>query len=138
MKNERFLKAAVALFFVVLFAIGFSLTGDYGVPYDEKSEQGILNANIREYLIDLGLERLIPEYTDGKADLYRISQSVEKDHGIACYYPIGWYILHRDSHPTDEVSRVWQGYTYCLNFLGVLAAYGLGKQLTGRRFAGLP
>ncbi|MDO4493649.1 MAG: glycosyltransferase family 39 protein [Clostridia bacterium] len=126
-------KIAVVLFFIVLFLSGLFVSGDYGIPYDEKQEQAILNANTREVMIRLGMEDRIPPYTDKNESEYRISESLEKDHGIACYYPIAGYVLYRDSRPTKELSFVWQTYTYCLNFLGVLAVYGTVRRLTGRR-----
>ena len=135
-KTERHLNFCVAVFFVAMFLLGAVFSGSYGMPWDEKEEQTILNANMREYLHCFDLERLIPEFTDKEVS-YRISSYYEKDHGIASYYPIGMFILHRDSYPTKLVSFVWQSYTYCLNFLGILALYGLVRELLGGRLLGM-
>lgn len=134
-KEMKKKKTAVAVFFLFLFLTGLLVSGDYGIPFDEKQEQAILNANTREVMLRFGLEKYIPPYNDGKESEYRISTSIEKDHGIAGYYPVAWYVVNRDTRPTKEVSLVWQTYTYCLNFLGVLAVYGIVNSLTKHRFA---
>jgi len=135
-KNKKKMTVCIAVFFAAMFLLGALANGTYGMPWDEKTEQAILNANMREYLHCIGLERYIPEYAEAESE-YRISTSIEKDHGIAAYYPIGMYILHRDSRPTKEVSYVWQSYTYLVNVLGVLALYGLVTALYGKRLLGM-
>ena len=134
--KTRKMRCVVAAFFVVLFLVGALTSGSYGIPWDEKAEQAILNANMREYLHAFDLEHLIPPYAEAESE-YRISTSIEKDHGIAAYYPIGMYVLQRDSLPTKQLSYVWQSYTYFVNFLGVLALYGLTKALFKNRVLGM-
>lgn len=133
---SRKMRCCVIVFFAALFLIGALTSGSYGIPWDEKTEQAILNANMREYLHCFDLEHLIPPYTEAESE-YRISTSIEKDHGIAVYYPIGMYILQRDTLPTKQLSYVWQSYTYLVNFLGVLAVYGLVAALFQNRILGM-
>ena len=77
------------LFFVIIFITGFVTSFGYGSYLDEKSEKEILYSNISEYV-----NRMAPNSALA-ADLYEngiipISESIEKDHGTALYYPISF------------------------------------------------
>ena len=78
---------AILLALFALLLIAGALAGfSYGMIADENSEYRILKANAAEYACRL----LGEEHSVSRAllkDAPRISQSIERDHGIAAYYP---------------------------------------------------
>ena len=128
-------RVGAPLFLAVLFFLGLFATAGYGMPFDEKEEQAILNANMREYILRFCGAEALPDADTGDPE-YRIATSVNRDHGIAAFYPLGFYMLRRDSLPTRQVILVWHYYIYCLCFLGVIALYALTKELLHSRRLG--
>ena len=128
-------KRTVFVFFAVLFIIGISNTADYGRPIDESVENDILLSNIKEYGLVFG-RAVQGEAFEGIA---RISNSIEKDHGIAGYYLFSPILIAWKENPV-LVMNLWHLYTYVFWFLGVAALYDLIKRLFRNRltpFAGV-
>ena len=79
-------KLLVALIMICILLTGLFTSADYGVPYDEFTEQKILLGNIRE----MAEHFVSPEseiiYLLNDKGIIPISESVEADHGIAAYY----------------------------------------------------
>lgn len=117
------------ILWISLFIIGLSATVGYGCPWDEETEQQILNMNMKEYAL-----RLLPsdnsiyqfyEEMDGS----RISENIERDHGEAALYPVEIALIK--NIPLSVKSLIWHIYIYCLFFLSVLAmAYICDSLLT--------
>lgn len=116
------------IFLIILFLVGLLATFAYGVYFDQSSEQQILFSNIKEYAIQFGAgdSRLVQDMD--AAGVIEISESVEKDHGIAPYYPAGivWYINQVSPYAG---SVFWHMYTFVLVFLGMISLFYLSKSL---------
>ncbi len=116
------------VFLLILFIVGLLATFSYGVYFDQSSEQTILFSNLKEYLLQLGAgdSQLVKEMD--AVGIIEISQSIEKDHGIAAYYPAGivWFINQSSGYAG---SIFWHVYTFLLVFLGVVSLYFLSKAL---------
>ena len=82
-------KKTQVLFLSLIFVIGFATSFGYGSYLDEKSEKEILYSNILEYT-----NRIAPNSALAKdlnaSGIIPISESIEKDHGTALYYPIAF------------------------------------------------
>ena len=102
-------------FLGIIMVIGLITIFSYGFYLDEDNEQRILYSNIKEYLIRFGAEdsSFVQEMTD--LGLPEISVYVDRDHGVAIYYPasIVWYI---DQFSPYAGSVFWHTYTF-LQFL---------------------
>ena len=114
----------VALFFIVLTAVGLLTAGDYGLPLDGPSEQVILQENLKEYAV-----LLLGEDSDAvkgydALGIDRITESIETDHGQAAYYPAAPLLAVRDANP-HLFNTLWHAYTWLWFMAGVLAAYAL-------------
>lgn len=116
------------LFLLCLFLLGLLTVFQYGAHLDQKSEQEIMYSNIKMYLRCFG---------GAVSSLYRcldaggitdIAYSVERDHGVAVYYPVFWIFF------IDQVSPfigniIWHVYIYFIVFCGILALYGLLREM---------
>jgi len=112
----------IVLFFVLLAGIGIFTIRDYGAPYDEIAEMCILKFNIKEYALQLE-----PENSRSYAYTFneiRISESVERDHGICGYYLLAPWIktLNQDMR---LFSYVWSLVTWGWFMVGCIAVYGI-------------
>ena len=118
------------LFLLGIFLIGILTIFPYGSYLDQQSEQRIVFANIKEYLIRLPGEEpgLVKDFTD--AGILRISEDEDRDHGMAAYYPVFWIWYVNQVSPWAG-SLIWHIYTFVLVFLGICALYFLGKELFG-------
>lgn len=125
---EMNMKKFDKLFLLAVLVIGLAVTFSYGVYLDQNSEQTILFSNIKEYLLQFGAEdsALVQDMT--AAGVTEISKSIERDHGIAAYYPasIVWFINQASPYAG---SIFWHAYTFVLVFLGICALYFLCKEL---------
>ena len=115
------------LLLAVIFLTGLLTVPSYGFYLDETSEQQILFANLKEYIGYLpGETALEQELTD--FGIEKISTYVDRDHGMAAYYPaFGVWYLNRLSPYLGSV--FWHGYTFLLVFWGICCLYLLGKRL---------
>lgn len=110
------------LIFVILFVFGISFLPKIGNNFDSYSEQAILLSNIKEYNKIFKNKEL-----DNKLSyIDEISKSIEKDHGIAPYYPLTSVVLNLPYH---KWINVWHMYTFVLFFIGVIFMYKLIKYL---------
>lgn len=111
---------------LLFFLFGLYYVREAGVCFDESSEQRILAMNLRQYGDTLHLERLSDYFRN--RDIIPICESVERDHGIAPYYPFA-VALHHFEHQPEFLSLFWHAYTYLLFFLGVVYLYRLLYEL---------
>ena len=120
-------KKTQVLFLLLVFVIGFITSFGYGSYLDEKSEKEILYSNILEYA-----NRIAPGSALSKdlneSGIIPISESIEKDHGTALYYPVSFIYLIEKSN-TNLGSAIWHAYTFFLVFLGMLCLYLLVKEM---------
>lgn len=125
-------KRLVALFFLFLTLLGLFLGSGYGVPWDEKMEQEILKQNIYEYAITfLGTDNTMVR--DLSRHVIRISESIERDHGSAIFYPLFFLLIIRDAH---LVMQIWHIYIWLLFMLGVIAIYIIMREIGAPRIIG--
>lgn len=116
------------LFLSCLFLLGLLTIFPYGAHLDQKSEQDILYSNIKMYLHCLGgTESSLYNCLDTYG-IMDIADSVEKDHGMAVYYPIFWILYINQASPFIG-NAIWHVYIYLLTFCGVAAMYGLLRKM---------
>lgn len=128
--SDKRQKMLIAAFFVLLTLVGLWMGMDYGVPWDEASEQRILAQNFHEYAYQiLGKDSSFIQGALAKGATL-ISQNIERDHGVAPYYPIVPIFMIKDAH---LVTRIWQGYTWLVFMLGVVSLYFLVRALGANR-----
>lgn len=117
-----------ALFLLGILLVGLLTLFPYGFYLDQDIEQGILFANIKEYLMHLPGDApgLVQELTD--SNVLGISAMADRDHGIAAYYPAFpiWYINQASPY---WGSIFWHVYTFLLIFWGMCSLFYLGKEL---------
>ena len=78
-----------AVFLTSIFIIGLLTVFPYGAHLDQTSEQAILYSNVKEYAGLFGTSNPLYRELDS-AGVIDITQSIEKDHGMAVYYPMAW------------------------------------------------
>lgn len=104
------------VFLLLLFAIGLLATFSYGAYLDQSSEQDILFYNLKEYLIHIPGESDLEQELNA-ADVIAISDSVERDHGVAVYYPIALSMWRLNVGNPRAGNVLWHLYTYIFFFL---------------------
>lgn len=118
------------IFLLCLFLTGLLTVFPYGAHLDQKPEQEILYSNIKMYLGYFGEEEGGFYQKLDAAGIIDIADSIEKDHGMAVYYPVFW-IFHVDQVSTFYGNIVWHVYIYFLVFCGVAALFLLLKEMFG-------
>lgn len=103
------------IFLILLFIIGLLATFSYGSYLDQGSEQDILFSNIKEYMKHIPGESAL-EREFNVANIIEISNSIEKDHGIAAYYPVSLGVWYLNSHNAYMSNILWHLYTYIFIF----------------------
>lgn len=132
MRNRNRLMTLCILTGLLIF--GLCYVKEAGVCFDEKLEREILSMNILQYSDFFQIESL-SSHLRGNG-LVPICESVERDHGIAAYYPYGVIgVLLRDR--PDLSSEIWHLYTYLLFFLGVVYLYRILYELFRSRITAL-
>lgn len=117
------------IFLLLLFVIGLLATFSYGAYLDQDSEQDILFYNIKEYMIHIPAESAL-EREFNAANIVEISNSVERDHGIAAYYPVSLGMWYLNSHNAYMGNVLWHLYTYIFIFLvGCRSLYFFSKDI---------
>ena len=130
--SSQMQKRLVALFFLFLTLLGICLGSGYGVPWDEIMEKEILKQNIYEYsIIFLGEDN--PTVRDLSRHVIRISESIERDHGSALFYPMAFILIIRNAH---LVMQIWHVYIWLLFMLGVIAIYIIMREIGVPRIIG--
>lgn len=114
------------LFFTTLASIGLLTVRDYGAPFDEYAEMAILGANLKEYALRMDAKPDTNEYAS--LGFVRISDNIERDHGICAYYPLAAFYptLITDSR---LYSLVWSIFTWLWFMLGCVSLYGILRAL---------
>lgn len=120
-------------FLICLFLMGLLTVFSYGAHLDQESEQEIMYSNIKMYLHRFGgtecsLYRQLDDH-----EIIEIADSIEKDHGMAVYYPMFW-IFYVNQFSPFMGNIVWHVYIYLLVFCGIAALYGLLRNM----FDGFP
>ena len=123
----------ITMVFSALFLVGLFSLKNVGVYFDEDSEKDILRMNIIDYAETLKVGRSYAASLRGMG-LIPISESVERDHGIAPYYP---YVLIMDAFDGNLNSVTWHLYTYILCFLGVIFLYFILKRILKNKYLSL-
>ena len=101
-----------AVFLTSIFIIGLLTFFPYGAHLDQTSEQAILYSNVKEYAGLFGASNPLYRELDS-AGVIDITQSIEKDHGMAVYYPMAWiFFVNRISPFAGNI--LWHGYIYVL------------------------
>ncbi len=124
------------VFLLGILIIGLITCVSYGVYLDYDAESTILFANIKEYCI-----RLFPKsnliQTMTEQGIVEISKNMDKDHGVALYYPI-FFIAQVFSLSGGSCYTLWKLYTFLLFFVGLCSLYYLIKGMFQNRYiAGL-
>lgn len=112
------------LFLICLFLLGLLTIFPYGAHLDQRAEQQILYSNIKMYLHTFGgTDSAFYKQLDAYG-IVDIADYIDRDHGIAVYYPVFWiFHLNRLSPFTGNI--VWHIYVYLLSFCGVMALFRL-------------
>lgn len=130
-------KKGIAIAFAILLLIGLLAVRGYGIGVDENTEVDIARMDIKEYVRLLCKEdSSLFQYMDSL--IGDLMDSVEIDHGEAVLYPaVALVSVLRAVGRTDIGMYVYHIYIYILFLLGLLALYGIGKFLTGKRRWGI-
>ena len=100
---------------------------DITANFDEDFEQSIVLSNIKSYAFFFKNHELEDALT--KRYIVEINYSVERDHGVACYYPLFPLLLLSKEIP-DIVSSIWRVYVYIIYFIGVIFFYKTTKEIS--------
>ncbi len=135
---KRHARLFTCLFFAGVLLLGFFTTGGYGQPWDEPAEMNILRMNLWEFAKVVGADLSAfetraaaerPLISDQMPTAFvPISQSVERDHGMAGYYPLFGLVM-KDSLAPALMLQLWHGHTWLLFWLGAVALYGVCRRL---------
>lgn len=116
---------------VLCRAPGVGLLVRYDFSTDESTEMFILKSNGAEYVAQLfgedsGLHTFFQRYV---GNVKRISDSVDRDHGTSAYYVFlpAMAVLQHFLNYAAHIG--WQCYTFMLFRLGVVALYGIAREL---------
>ena len=117
-------KVVVAVFFAIITLTGVLCFTDYGLPWDEMTENTITYSNMKEYVSVLAKDSDANKSLQNFPD---ISTYEEKDHGEAVYYivPIYDQLFAKDNYRSVLLFR--HLYTY---LIFVCALFCLYKSLT--------
>ncbi len=119
----------IFLFFIILSVVGFATIRDYGAPFDEYVEISILKSNIKEYALRISNDAVNGFTTLGAT---RISNSIEKDHGIAAYYPLAVVLPALEDNPR-QLSYVWSVLTWAWFMVGCISIYAILRAMRSTR-----
>lgn len=111
------------VFLTIIFVIGLAAIFPYGAHIDQTSEQHILYSNLKVYAHCLGDSNAFYQNLNA-AGIIDITQSIEKDHGMAVYYPMAWIFFLNKTSPFIG-NLLWHGYIYLLFFCGCTALFYL-------------
>ncbi len=128
---RRHARTLVALFFAALLLVGLC-TQQYGSAWDDVGEMNILRMALKEYASILPFETSYSEWLLS-SPLPRISESIERDHGICAYYPLFWAMC-RDDISLQNLTFIWRAHTWVLFTLGMYALYACARHMGINRF----
>lgn len=129
-------KKIIVIIFVMMLLIGIAAVGGYGINVDENTEIDIARMDLKEYVrLFFGENSHLFRYMDSL--IGDLMDSVEIDHGEALLYPIVAVVsVFRAAGRTDLGMLAYHYYLYVWFLLGLLAAFYVGKFLTGRSMFG--
>ncbi len=130
-KKDKLEKIIIGVLFLLLFFAGLIGEKKVGFYNDELYEQNILRGNVLEYAELLGNWNDL-SLTYHERTVIAISQSVERDHGVATYLPLTPF-LAIDGVSKEIFSLIWHSYTFALFFLGVIMVYAIMQELFKNR-----
>lgn len=133
---EKKEKKIIVILFVVCLLIGLVAVQGYGINVDENPEIDIARMDLKEYVrLFFGENSRLFGYMDGL--IGDLMDSVEIDHGEAVLYPIVVVVsVLRVMGRADLGMLSYHMYLYVWFLLGLLAAYQVGKFLTGKKWYG--
>ena len=117
----------IIIIFIIMFLFGIHYMKDITANFDEDFEQSIVLSNIKSYAFFFKNHELEDALT--KRYIVEINYSVERDHGVACYYPLFPLLLLSKEIP-DIVSSIWRVYVYIIYFIGVIFFYKTTKEIS--------
>lgn len=123
----------IPLFFGLVLVLGLVTVPQYGRPWDERLEMDILRMNLWEYVRAAGADESAFAYWQEQgngttSELLPISESIERDHGAAAFYPLAGVVM--DTTITEHSRMIlWHGWCWVLFTLGALALYGCCREL---------
>ena len=123
--------------FIILFIISLITIKDVGGYNDEDAENNILRMNAIEYFELLGENN---HYANKYKSwgLKPISESIERDHGIAPYYPFVFFFEYDATEFNSYLSSVlWHIYTYLIFFIGSIFLFLVLKMLLKSKYLAL-
>lgn len=120
-------KAVVALFFLALLLTGLFTVSDYGSAWDDLGEMRILRMALKEYDALLPWDTALGRALDDMG-IERMSESVERDHGICLYYPLFWAVGNA-SLSLQSLTFIWRCHTWLLFMLGLAALYAVARRM---------
>ena len=118
---------AVALFFLAILLMGFLTVKGYGLAWDDLGELKILRMALQEYNAILPWDTVYGRALD-EMGIQRISESIERDHGICMYYPLFWAVC-TDAYSPQQVSLIWRCHTWAIFTLGLFALYAVARRM---------
>lgn len=124
----QMMRAKEYIFMAVIFVIGILTVFSYGSYLDQTSEQRIMIANMKEYMIQLQGEPSAMTEELTAQGVIEISLDEDRDHGMAVYYPVFWVWQLNQSNPWLG-SIIWHIYTFILVFWGMCSLYLLMKEM---------
>ena len=127
-RNHRWV---IALLFVFMILAGLLVTPDYGMPWDEKTEIGVLGSDVREYVGLLLGEDREPTQSSTGIEFVDASKNVDIDHGQSVYYLFSPALfLASGDGGARTLMLLWHGYTFFVFMAGVFALYCIVSYLT--------
>lgn len=125
-------KKVIVILFVLFMLAGLYAVQGYGINVDENTEIDIARMDIKEYVrVFFGEESSLFRYMDER--IGDLMDSVEIDHGESVLYPaVAVVSVLRAAGRTDLGMLFYHMYLYVWFLFGLLAAYKVGKYLTGK------
>lgn len=119
----------VALFFILLLALGLWTSLDYGQPWDEVYEQDVLRMNMNEYAAFFGIDVRYKALSDiDEPDDGLVSGSIERDHGQSAYYPV-FFLVTSEGLPGSARMVLWHMYTWLWMMAGAASLYFITRRM---------
>ena len=133
MRRSTLPRWLIPLFFGLVLVLGLVTVPQYGRPWDERLEMDILRMNLWEYVRAAGADESAFAYWQEQgngttSELLPISESIERDHGAAAFYPLAGVVM--DASLTEHGRMIlWHFWCWILFTLGALALYGCCREL---------
>lgn len=125
--GRKHARGMIALFFLLILALGFATTASYGHAWDDGGEMNILRMALKEYACILPFESDFQQ-TLLAMDLPRISESIERDHGICVYYPLFWAVGN-PGLSQSTLLLIWRCYTWTVFTAGLVSLYACARHM---------